>query len=586
MGGHAPMEPGTQRDLTPLITAIQQGHWQRVEGLLAAGANVNETNGNGVTALMAAAEKGDIISLNILIGAGANLNAKDNEGKTALQVACGSCDISLRAAGARADANNESRPIDKAPPPSQASSDSTPTQPSANRAPSDFCDEIMRAVSKGRQGRTDLRRLIARCSAYDDGLSILSMARRNAGPPLALDLDAAIKVWQVPRRPGSPSSKTKDAASQIVWRVGKQVPRHLRDEIRQAVKDGSLDRLKQLIEDCKTYDDGCATLSEARSKIPGGRNTPTYSRWYPLLMDLNMAIEAWHPPLTPQKRWWQFWKVQPSVPPQPEPASLRVPADLRAKIINAATDGAGDQNYRKALIEVCIAYDDGLSILSEARRICNSRQHLSHVYLFSKELDEAIKAWQSLRDNSQRRTDEPHQVTGKFRLQKNGANGVLRDDFGVIRGLWFLDRRAASDPGKVEGASKVLEAMGERIDRDDSEFLTYSYVAERGLSVEPLEGGYCVWFPSASGASAPLDGDAVPDIRLARSAFDRQMQRIRPKFENDPASATVLVNISKAFDRSAIEVGEKVALAKTGKDSLFSVSYADLRPCGRISPGS
>jgi len=79
---------------------------------------------------------------------------------------------------------------------------------------------------------------------------------------------------------------------------------------------------------------------------------------------------------------------------RPMATELRVPADLRAKIIDAATDGAGDRNYRKGLVEICKTFEDGLSTLSEARRICNSRLYLASVYLFAQELDEAIKAWQ------------------------------------------------------------------------------------------------------------------------------------------------------------------------------------------------
>jgi len=49
------------------------------------------------------------------------------------------------------------------------------------------------------------------------------------------------------------------------------------------------------------------------------------------------------------------------------------------------------------LIALCKAYDNGHSVLAEARRLCNPRWHA-----LAKDLDEAIRAWQPPRDNIER----------------------------------------------------------------------------------------------------------------------------------------------------------------------------------------
>jgi hypothetical protein len=67
----------------------------------------------------------------------------------------------------------------------------------------------------------------------------------------------------------------------------------------------------------------------------------------------------------------------------------RVPRPVRDEITKLVSLGGGDQERLKKLIELCKAYDQGRSTLSEARRVCNSRY-----WLFAKDLDNAIEAWQ------------------------------------------------------------------------------------------------------------------------------------------------------------------------------------------------
>ncbi len=425
------MESGAQQGTRPLITAIQQGRWHSVEALIAAGADVNETNDKGATALMVAAEKGDIISLNVLIHAGASLNAKDNEGRTALQVARGSCDIALKAAGAGSDVSAKGTTSDKAPPQTRTASSPTPALPLVNRAPSELSERIMRVVSQGRQGRSDLRRLIERCKDYDDGLSILEMARRSAGHPLTMDLDAAIKAWHPPRTPASSRSQADGAApTTAAQRLSTQIPSDLRTEIMRFVNHGYLDssRLKHLIESCKAYDDARAVLSEARRACKFGSPKITKT----LLAE---AIRACRPPPTPERRWWQFWTAKPSK------AGRYVPSTLKAEIMKAATLGAGDGDYRKALIERCKAYDDGLSTLSEARRVCNSYRHQSAVSLFADKLDEAITAWQPPRapEPVRKREDKsPSQAQRPASWPKGQPNPVSKSVIRIFPFVRFL----------------------------------------------------------------------------------------------------------------------------------------------------
>jgi hypothetical protein len=78
------------------------------------------------------------------------------------------------------------------------------------------------------------------------------------------------------------------------------------------------------------------------------------------------------------------------------PAARTVPIDLRDEIWMFVNSGEGDRNHLKKLIARCKAYDNGHSVLSEARRLCNPRWPA-----LAKDLDEAIKAWQPPRQTPQ-----------------------------------------------------------------------------------------------------------------------------------------------------------------------------------------
>ena len=69
---------------TALIMAARRGHTATVEGLLAAGADVNAKDEDGNTALIATARRGHSAIAEVLLAAGADVNAKDEDGNTAL----------------------------------------------------------------------------------------------------------------------------------------------------------------------------------------------------------------------------------------------------------------------------------------------------------------------------------------------------------------------------------------------------------------------------------------------------------------------------------------------------------------------
>jgi len=70
--------------LFPLIVAAENEHIKILKSLLAAGADVDETNRSQETALMKAVGNGAMKSINVLIEAGANLDLRDTSGRTAL----------------------------------------------------------------------------------------------------------------------------------------------------------------------------------------------------------------------------------------------------------------------------------------------------------------------------------------------------------------------------------------------------------------------------------------------------------------------------------------------------------------------
>ena len=73
--------------MTPIFVASEGGHYQVVELLLAAGADPNEPENEGVTPLFVATEVGRYQVVKILLAAGANPNAQLHDGRTALDAA-------------------------------------------------------------------------------------------------------------------------------------------------------------------------------------------------------------------------------------------------------------------------------------------------------------------------------------------------------------------------------------------------------------------------------------------------------------------------------------------------------------------
>ncbi len=94
---------------TPLIKAATEGH--NIEGLIAAGADINRKDFFGKTALMWALERMNrITQIEALLKAGTDLEAKDNRGKTALMVSASNIlghTKTLIAAGANIEAKDD-----------------------------------------------------------------------------------------------------------------------------------------------------------------------------------------------------------------------------------------------------------------------------------------------------------------------------------------------------------------------------------------------------------------------------------------------------------------------------------------------
>ena len=68
----------------PLTAAVLSGHQNTLKALLAAGADINRTDRNGLTTLMHAAQLGYPSALSLLIDSGANLKTRDGQGRTPL----------------------------------------------------------------------------------------------------------------------------------------------------------------------------------------------------------------------------------------------------------------------------------------------------------------------------------------------------------------------------------------------------------------------------------------------------------------------------------------------------------------------
>ena len=73
-----------------MISAVEEGHWEVAELLLAedAGASVDQTDGAGRTALMAAAAEGHLGVMELLLSKGADVKLTDKEGLCSLAWAC------------------------------------------------------------------------------------------------------------------------------------------------------------------------------------------------------------------------------------------------------------------------------------------------------------------------------------------------------------------------------------------------------------------------------------------------------------------------------------------------------------------
>ena len=68
----------------PILSAVRDGDVNKVDALLAAGANCNEVDGEGVSALMQAAHAGNLAIVSKLIATGADVNWTDAAGWSAL----------------------------------------------------------------------------------------------------------------------------------------------------------------------------------------------------------------------------------------------------------------------------------------------------------------------------------------------------------------------------------------------------------------------------------------------------------------------------------------------------------------------
>jgi ankyrin repeat protein len=67
--------------VTPLIAAVEGGHFQTVRLLVQAGADVNRPDASGFTPLMGAARAGHHDMVKFLLEQGANIEAVDKNGK-------------------------------------------------------------------------------------------------------------------------------------------------------------------------------------------------------------------------------------------------------------------------------------------------------------------------------------------------------------------------------------------------------------------------------------------------------------------------------------------------------------------------
>uniref|UniRef100_A0A0K8T6K2 RING-type domain-containing protein n=2 Tax=Lygus hesperus TaxID=30085 RepID=A0A0K8T6K2_LYGHE len=77
-----------QKNLSPLILAVKEGHWAVAERLLQLGAPLGQTDDAARTPLMIAASEGHVGLIELLLDKGAEIEQEDKEGLTALSWAC------------------------------------------------------------------------------------------------------------------------------------------------------------------------------------------------------------------------------------------------------------------------------------------------------------------------------------------------------------------------------------------------------------------------------------------------------------------------------------------------------------------
>lgn len=171
--------------------------------------------------------------------------------------------------------------------------------------------------------------------------------------------------------------RIKDPAKAIPTERSRSAPLDLRAEVMKWVtENGDLGQLKLLIERCKADPRGLDILRDAhKAAILGGR--PLLAR------DLHEAITSWQPQPASQT------KVVGT------PTAMRVgehvPSDLRDGIKELVRVKREDY---KQLIDRCKGYDDGKSLLVEARRIVDSRDAYWPGAELAKAFDDAIENWQ------------------------------------------------------------------------------------------------------------------------------------------------------------------------------------------------
>src|SRR5262249_29506446 len=73
-----------QKATPPLVEAAARGSVQGVRDLIAAGADLNQRDENGITALIISAYAGNVEIVRLLLAVKANPNVANNDGETAL----------------------------------------------------------------------------------------------------------------------------------------------------------------------------------------------------------------------------------------------------------------------------------------------------------------------------------------------------------------------------------------------------------------------------------------------------------------------------------------------------------------------